>query len=257
MLMMVIVTFSSVALFYDTARAGLRDVIIGGALGAGVVLAWPTISGAAVALGGGIMAAGAAVTGAVATAGAAVGGAVAGAGVAVGGAVTAGFGAIGGAVAAITASPLFVPALIIAGVAIAGFFIYKHFKNKKASESAQVTPNSPLAKYDPSPTATKSKSTGRISEEAAPTADKNSASPPASKNTAASTEQSVSDKNSAYNDNTINGLQERYTAAYKNYVRLLETDTTNGSSPEVVRAFSELKKAQEEYRAALDKAESK
>lgn len=243
------VSFAFVAMFYETATASTKHLIIGGLVGAGAVLAWPTIVGGVTAIAGGVAAAGTAVVGAVAAGGAAVGGAVAGAGAAIGGAVTAGFGAVGGAIAAITASPLFVPALIIAGLAVAGVFIYKHFKDKKAKES--VSPFGPST----------SKNTGRITE-TAPAADKNAAEPAAaanpalpdknsSKNISGASEQTASPQQ-AYQDVSSKGIKDRYTAAYQNYVRLLESDTSNGTSAEIMQAFQQLKNAQTEYRDYLE-----
>lgn len=251
-LMACILSFAIVGTFHDTARASVKHLVVGGVIGAGAVLAWPTIVGGVTAIAGGVGAAGAAVAGAVATGGAMAGGAIAGVGTAVGGAVTAGFGAIGGAVAAITASPLFVPALIIAGVAIAGFFIYKHFSKKSASKAAEKANENPFETQAPT-------SGGRITD-AAPTVvtDKNTtpgaATTTADKNVSATPEQvfTQSTKPVDNQDSSSKSLKDKYTAAYQNYVRLLQNDTTNGSSPEIMQAFQQLKQSQDEYRAYLD-----
>lgn len=243
------VSFAFVAMFYETASASAKHLIVGGLIGAGAVIAWPTIVGGVTAIAGGIGAAGAAAAGAVAVGGAAVGGAVAGVGAAVGGAVTAGFGAVGGAVAAITASPLFLPALIVVGAIVAGVLIYKHFQNKKDKESV-----SPFSAVD-------SKNNGRITD-SAPTVDKNSAEPAVSSSVPSDKNQSVSKNVSgateqpsskqAYQDDSSKGIKDRYTAAYQNYVRLLESDSSNGTSAEIMNAFQQLKTAQTEYRNYLE-----
>lgn len=245
------VSFALVSMFYDTARASTKHLIVGGLIGAGAVIAWPTIVGGVSALAGGAVAMGTAAAGAVAVGGAAVGGAVAGVGAAVGGAVTAGFGAVGGAVAAITASPLFVPALIIAGVAIAGVFIYKHFKDKKDKES--VSPFGPSV----------SKNNGRITDTGAPPAGKNVAEPAPAANPMLPASQPAANKNIAsaseqakpqqtHKDDSSKAIKDRYTAAYQNYVRLLESDSSNGTSAEIMNAFQQLKNAQTEYRNYLE-----
>ncbi len=243
------ISFALVSMFYDTARASTKHLIAGGLIGAGAVLAWPAIIGGVSSLAGGAVAMGTAAAGAIAVGGAAVGGAIAGTGAAVGGAVTAGFGAVGGAVAAIAASPLFLPALIIAGVVIAGVFVYKHFKDKKAKES--VSPFNPQV----------TKSSGRITESVEP-ADKNKTSDLPAVNPTLPSIQQPSDKNTSvstsidsrqvYQDDSSKAIKDRYTAAYQNYVRLLESDMSNGSSPEILKAFEQLKSAQTDYRNYLD-----
>lgn len=101
---------------------------VGAAAGAGIVLAAPAI-GAAVAGAGGV---GAAVVGGVA----ATAGGVVGALAAFGGAIASALGAVGGFIAGIFASPLFIPALVIVGVAVAGYFLYKRYKAKKQGSAA-------------------------------------------------------------------------------------------------------------------------
>lgn len=222
-----IISFAFVSFIHDTAQASVKHALLGALVGAGAVIAWPTITAAATSLAGGAIAVGTAAAGAIATGGAVVGGAVAGAGAAVGGAVTAGFGAIGGAVAAITASPLFLPALAIVAVAAVGYFAYKHFKKQRIVEDAS-------AKKDEISTPT----TGRISdknssvneEQAKPAtntnivADKNTTP---DKNTTTTT---TIDSTKPYQDNSANAIKDRYSAAYKNYINLLQTDTTDRKS---------------------------
>ncbi len=218
----------------EVAHASAGHFVLGGVAGAGIVLAWPTIVAGVGAAAGAIGAAGAAVVGAVgavggavAVGGAAAGGAVAGAGAAVGGAVTAGFGVIGGAIAAITASPLFVPALLIAGAAIAGYFIYKHFKKKKSSGVARISSTAS--------TSTSSKNTAVVSKSTTPVATKD-------KSTTA-----VSSTSS-----NVRVAYESYQAAYKRYIQCLQNDST-GSSVETKNALDELKKTETYYRKCVNK----
>ncbi len=241
-LMACIISFAFVGMFYETAQASIKHLVVGGLLGAGAVLAWPTITGAVAAMAGGVMAAGTAVAGAVATGGALAGGAIAGTGAAVGGAVTAGFGAIGGAIAAITASPLFIPALIIGAVAITGYFVYKHFKNKAADPAAKAAENP----FENAP------ATGRITDTAPAVSDNKNVTPatatPDFKNDAG-----VKPENQAVDQNSAaKSVKDKYTASYQNYIRLLQTDSSNGTSPEIMQAFQQLKQSQDEYRTYLD-----
>jgi hypothetical protein len=121
---------------------------VGVAAGAGAVLAAPAI-GAALAGAGGLAGIGTAIVGGLA----AVGGAIVGVVGAVAGAVGAAVAGIAGWVAGIIASPLFIPALIVIGVAVAGYMIYRHYKKKNAGkcevlpESVVVTPG----EYDMNP----------------------------------------------------------------------------------------------------------
>jgi len=239
-------SFSLVSMFYEVSRAqaAVKHLIAGGLIGAGAVLAWPTIIGGVTALASGAVAIGGAAAGAVAAGGAAVGGAIAGTGAAVGGAVVGGFGAVGGAIAAITASPLFLPALLIAGVVIGGIFVYKYFKDKEAKKSVSPYSNVTPAK-------------GRISDDSKndKNADKNAISSSGSSiiatDTQASTKTTQPDKIS-YNEDSSKAVKDRYTAAYQNYIRLLQNDSSNGTSLEITNAFKELKTVQEEYRNYLE-----
>ena len=104
---------------------------VGAVAGAGIALAAPAIAGAIGAAGG---------IGGVATAAvggvAAVSGGILGALSGVVGAIGAGLGAIGGFLVGIVTSPLFIPALLIIGAAVAGYFLYKKYKAKKAGSAA-------------------------------------------------------------------------------------------------------------------------
>ncbi|MDD3147800.1 MAG: hypothetical protein PHD82_10885 [Candidatus Riflebacteria bacterium] len=101
---------------------------VGAVAGAGIALAAPAIGGA-IGAAGGIAGVGTAVVGGVA----AVGGGIVGALAAFGGAIASALGAVGGFIAGIFASPLFIPALVIIGAAVAGYFLYKRFKAKKTA----------------------------------------------------------------------------------------------------------------------------
>ncbi|MFZ2960055.1 MAG: hypothetical protein WA705_24505 [Candidatus Ozemobacteraceae bacterium] len=107
-----------------------KSVAIGLAAGAGLVLAAPAIGTALGVAGAGLAGAGTAIVGGLA----AVGGALLGVMGAVGGAIAAAVGGLAGWIAGIVCSPLFIPALVVIGVCVAGYFIYKHYKNKAAKE---------------------------------------------------------------------------------------------------------------------------
>ena len=61
-------------------------------------------------------------------------------------------GAVGGFIAGIFTSPLLIPALIVVGAAVAGYFIYKKYKEKKAQSVAdgEVLPESDSIQIAPS-----------------------------------------------------------------------------------------------------------
>jgi hypothetical protein len=220
----------------QAAQADAKSLVAGAAVGAGVVLAWPMITAGVGAICGGIGAAGVAVAGAVTTGvaaasgavavgGAMAGGAVAGAGAAVGAGVTSAFGAVGGAIAAITASPLFIPALLIAGAAVATYFIYKHFKKKKETGPVRISDNTIATK------STSSKTTTAVSTK---TSTKNTGS------TSTGVTQTL-DKNRAY---------ENYQAAYKRYIECLQNDST-GRDQKTLEALEELRTHEAVYRKAM------
>ncbi|HPG57657.1 MAG TPA: hypothetical protein PKW98_07550 [Candidatus Wallbacteria bacterium] len=279
-----LVTFSFTSLFLGEAQANVKHLLVGGLVGAGAVIAWPTISAAlgcaagavgSVAAGigsavvGGVAAAGAAV----ATGGAAVGGAIAGVGVAAGSAVTAGFGAIGGAVAAITASPLFVPALLIAGAVIIGYIIYKKkFAGTKlskninpfatgvtstsaptvAANTGTVAPTAP----NPSIPTSINPNMGSGAQVASGSAPTNNSTPTSlSLNEGASAErkpnvgavaENVTAAPESTGNNTVAAAHEKYVNAYKNYINLLSGGKAS-DAPEVQKALGEYKAAFDEY----------
>lgn len=286
-----LVAFSTTSMFYGEANANIKHLLLGGALGAGVVLAWPTISAAvgcaagavgsvAAGIGSAVVGGVAAASGAVAAGGAAVGGAVAGVGVAAGSAVTAGFGAIGGAVAAITASPLFVPALLIAGAVIIGYIIYKKkFANKGLttktgifSSSSSTATNAPVVSantgtqapaVNPSIPTSINPNVASTSTAAASVAPTNNAVPTnLSLNEGAAAERKPnaagqSEVTAAPSDSgnaTVNAAHEKYVNAYKSYINMLSSGKS-ADSAEVQKALADYKAAFDEYQK-LTKAAS-
>ncbi len=110
-------------------KSALIGGAVGAAAGAGIVLAAPAIGGA-LAGAGGIAGVGSAILGGAA----AVVGGVVGVFGAIGGAIAGAFAAVGGFVAGIIASPLFIPALVLVGAAVVGYFAYKKYKESKAKD---------------------------------------------------------------------------------------------------------------------------
>jgi hypothetical protein len=122
-----------------------KSALIGGAVGvaagAGIVLAAPAIGGA-IAGAGGIAGVGTAIVGGAAS----VLGGVIGVFGAIGGAIASAFAAVGGFIAGIVASPLFIPALILVGAAVVGYFAYKKYKESKGKDGK--TSKSPVFSAD-------------------------------------------------------------------------------------------------------------
>jgi hypothetical protein len=277
-----LVTFSATSLFLGEAQANVKHLLVGGLVGAGAVIAWPTISAAlgcaagavgsvAVGVGGAVVGAVGAAGAAVATGGAAVGGAIAGVGAAAGSAVTAGFGAIGGAVAAITASPLFVPALLIAGAVIIGYIIYKKkFAGTKLSKNINpfatgvTSTSAPMVVANagttmatapnPSiPTSINPNMAAQVNTGSAPTV--NSTPTSMSLNEGASAErkpnmagvaENVTAAPASTGNNTVAAAHEKYVNSYKNYINLLSGGKAS-DDPEVQKALTEYKSAFDEY----------
>lgn len=280
-----LVAFSTTSFFMGEAQANVKHLLVGGLVGAGAVIAWPTISAAigcaagavgsvAAGVGGAVVGAVGAAGAAVATGGAAVGGAIAGVGVAAGSAVTAGFGAIGGAVAAITASPLFLPALLIAAAVVIGYIIYKKkFAGTKLSKNVNpfatgvtstssptvvantgtvaptaVNPSIPTS-INPNMGATNN---AAVASGSAPT---NNSSPTSlSLNEGASAERKpntgaaaeVTAAPEGTGNATVAAAHEKYVNAYKNYINLLSGGKAS-DAPEVQKALTEYKGAFDEY----------
>ena len=119
-------------------KSALIGAGVGVAAGAGIALAAPAIGSAVAGAGAtGILSG---IVGGVAAIGGGVLGAVSAFAGAIGGAIS----AVGGFIAGIFTSPLFIPALVIVGACVAGYFIYKKYKEKKANskEDNEVLPNS-------------------------------------------------------------------------------------------------------------------
>lgn len=123
----------------------VRSALVGVAAVGGTVLAAPYIASAVGFASGSIGAVAGGATTAVAAAGtglagigtaiwgglSAAGGFVAGVIGTIGGAIGSMFSGIAGFVGGIIGSPLFVPALCVVGAAVAGYFLYKHYKRQK------------------------------------------------------------------------------------------------------------------------------
>ena len=121
MVLALVMVFDIVVVPPAQAKIEKRDVLLVGAgaiAGAGLALAGPAIGGAVASVAGGI--AGAAVAGVTGLVGA-VGGILGTVATAIGGALS----AVGGFIAGIISSPLFIPALVVVGLAVAGYLIYK------------------------------------------------------------------------------------------------------------------------------------
>ena len=278
-----LVTFSATSLFLGEAQANVKHLLVGGLVGAGAVIAWPTISAAlgcaagavgsvAAGVGSAVVGAVGAAGAAVATGGAAVGGAIAGVGAAAGSAVTAGFGAIGGAVAAITASPLFVPALLIAGAVIIGYIIYKKkFAGTKLSKNINPFATGVTSTSAPTVVANTGTTVATAPNPSIPTSINpnmaaaqvnsgsastvNSTPTSMSLNEGASAERKPNMAGVAENvtaapestgNNTVAAAHEKYVNAYKNYINLLSGGKAS-DDPEVQKALTEYKSAFDEY----------
>jgi len=128
--LMMVVDFSVFQPVPAFAKVDTKSALIGGAVGvaagAGIVLAAPAI-GSAIAGAGGIAGIGTAVVGGAAS----IFGGVLGVFGAIGGAIAGVFSAVGGFIAGLVASPLFIPALVLVGAAVIGYFLYKKYKESK------------------------------------------------------------------------------------------------------------------------------
>ena len=115
------------------AKVTKRDVVLvgaGAAAGAGLALAAPAI-GSAVAGAGGIL-------GGVVGGLASVVGGVIGVGATIVGGIGSAIAAVGGWIAGLFTSSAFIPALVIVGAAVAGYYVYKKYKEKKDKENTEV-----------------------------------------------------------------------------------------------------------------------
>lgn len=241
-----------------------KSALIGGAVGvaagAGLALAAPAIGGA-LAGAGGIAGIGSAIVGGIA----AIGGGVIGAVSAFAGAIGSALGAVGGFIAGIFTSPLFIPALVIVGACVAGYFLYKKYKEKKAKSASdkEVLPNSEVITITPGdykmssvipqgdmePIAVKD-------AEIIPVSSKGSSvtvdsKPTVSAPVKADTESDAvkadnSGKVTTANSDSLKAAEARYTAAYNKYINLV-TNSGGADSNEVKAAFKEYQDAHLEY----------
>ena len=240
-----------------------KSALIGGAVGvaagAGIALAAPAIGGA-IAGAGGIGGIGAAIVGGVA----AIGGGIIGAVSAMAGAVGAAISAVGGFIAGIFTSPLFIPALLIVGACVAGYFIYKKYKEKKAKEAnSSVLPESETITITPgdyqmssvfpesSVLPVGSVDTEIITIGETQTVDVADQTPVAA--SPAKVPETVSAAVEADNSGevstpsaTLEEAHDRYIAAYQRYTTLV-TNSGGADTNEVNRALKEYQEAYREY----------
>jgi hypothetical protein len=241
-----------------------KSALIGGAIGvaagAGLALAAPAIGGA-LAGAGGIAGIGTAIVGGIA----AIGGGVIGAVSAFAGAIGSALGAVGGFIAGIFTSPLFIPALIVVGACVAGYFIYKKYKAKKANEGDEVLPESEALTITPGdyqmssviPSGDTSPITvGKTAEiitvgsaestsltDDVPVA----AAPEKTTDTLSAAEQADnSGKVTTTESASLKAAEARYTQAYNKYINLV-TNSGGADSNEVKQAFKEYQDAHLEY----------
>jgi hypothetical protein len=243
-----------------------KSALIGGAIGvaagAGLALAAPAIGGA-LAGAGGIAGIGTAIVGGIA----AIGGGVIGAVSAFAGAIGSALGAVGGFIAGIFTSPLFIPALVVVGACVAGYFIYKKYKDKKAksaednevlpqSEVLTITPgdyqmSSVIPSGDTSPITvgkTAEIITVGSAESTTMTDDVPVAAAPVKvSNTMSAAEQvDNSGKVTTTESASLKAAEARYTQAYNKYINLV-TNNGGADSNEVKQAFKEYQDAHLEY----------
>ena len=251
-----------------------KSALIGGAVGvaagAGIALAAPAIGGA-IAGAGGIGGIGAAIVGGIA----AIGGGVVGAVSAMAGAIGAAISAVGGFIAGIFTSPLFIPALLIVGACVAGYFIYKKYKEKKSkeanssvlpeSETITVTPGDyqmsgvfpegevlPVSSNTSDEIISVGKDTVTITDEvplaAAPAKNPDSV-------LSAAEQADASGEVARVESASVEEAHSRYIAAYQKYTNLV-TNSGGADTNEVNRALREYQEAYQEYQT-LRAAESK
>lgn len=238
-----------------------KSALIGGAVGvaagAGLALAAPAIGGA-LAGAGGIAGVGTAIVGGIA----AIGGGVIGAVAAFAGAIGSAIGAVGGFLAGIFASPLFIPALVVVGAAVAGYFIYKKYKEKKA-QSAQdgvVLPNSTGLEIAPGDYQMSSvipegdtEPIGSAGTEIITVGAVNSVTvsdevPVAAAPVAASAAEEADNSGAVTTTGsaTLKAAHDRYIAAYQRYTNLV-TNSGGANSDDVRAALEEYRTAYNEY----------
>ena len=232
-----------------------KSALVGGAVGvaagAGIALAAPAIGSAVAGAGAtGILGG---IVGGVASIGGGVLGAISAFAGAIGGAIS----AVGGFIAGIFTSPLFIPALVVVGACVAGYFIYKKYKEKKAQSAADnevlpdtevitITPGDyeissviPQGNNDPIQTdgteilKIEGNATSAVISDEVPT---NVTTP----STVAVETTTVTPSNGT----TLQAAQERYTRAYHKYLSLVNSGRTSGDEYE--RVFQEYRDANDE-----------
>ena len=239
-----------------------KSALIGGAVGvaagAGIALAAPAI-GSAIAGAGGIGGIGAAIVGGVA----AIGGGVLGAVSAFAGAIGAAISAVGGFIAGIFTSPLFIPALLIVGACVAGYFIYKKYKEKKSkdansavlpeSETITVTPgdyemSSVFPESEVLPVGNNSSEIISVSGDSIKVSDEVpvAASPAKVPEVSAAVEADESGEVETTKSANLEEAHNRYIAAYQRYTNLA-TNSGGTDTNEINRALKEYQEAYKEY----------
>jgi hypothetical protein len=239
-----------------------KSALIGGAVGvaagAGIALAAPAIGGA-IAGAGGIGGIGAAIVGGIAS----IGGGIIGAVSAMAGAVGAAISAVGGFIAGIFTSPLFIPALLIVGACVAGYFIYKKYKAKKAkdansavlpeSETITVTPgdyemSSVFPASEVLPVGNVGTEIIKVSGDSVKVSDEVpvAASPAKVPEVSAAVQVEESGKADTSKSATLEEAHNRYIAAYQKYTNLV-TNSGGADTNEVNRALKEYQEAFKEY----------
>ncbi len=239
-----------------------KSALIGGAVGvaagAGLALAAPAIGGA-LAGAGGIAGVGTAIVGGIA----AIGGGVIGAVSAFAGAIGSAIGAVGGFIAGIFTSPLFIPALVVVGACVAGYFIYKKYKEKKAksaadkevlpdSEGISITPgdyemSSIIPDGDPSPIV----ATNEIiaidgTADSVVVSDNSTIVSSPSQNQSVTEQIDNSGEITTVESDSLAAAEARYKAAYNNYTNLA-TNSGGAKSEDIKAALKEYQEAYKTY----------
>lgn len=244
-----------------------KSVLVGGAVGvaagAGIALAAPAIGGA-IASAGGIAGVGSAIVGGVA----AIGGGVLGAVSAFAGAIGSAIGAVGGFIAGIFTSPLFIPALVVVGACVAGYFIYKKYKEKKAkagednsvlpeSDSITITPgdyqmSSVIPAGEEEPVNVGAAGCEIITIGTANSVTVSDEIPAAAAPETVSTELSAAEEADASGvvttteSKSLKAAHDRYIEAYQRYTNLV-TNSGGANSNDVQAALEEYREAYNEY----------
>lgn len=226
---------------------------IGAAAGAGVALAGPAIAGAVSTVAGGV--AGAAVAAGTAAVGA-VGSLLGGIATVVGGALS----AVGGFIVGLISSPLFIPALVVVGLAVAGYLLYKKgYKDGKRSaeggddvinDAIYVSPTDyEMSSTIPEGDAPVSAGTTEVITIASDGSDEvviSDGAPTQSVAAAAVEEAEASGAVDTSNSKDLKDAEERYIRAYNNYTSIV-TNSGGADSATIDAALQEYRKAYSEY----------